>query len=38
MVPAWYMAGAIVIGLVAIVLVDESAPVKTGARLTDVFL
>jgi MFS family permease len=30
MVPAWYMAGAIVIGVVAIVLVDESAPVKTG--------
>jgi len=30
MVPAWYMAGSIVIGLVAILLVDESAPVKTG--------
>jgi MFS family permease len=30
MVPAWYMAGSIVIGLVAILLIDESAPVKTG--------
>ncbi len=30
MVPAWYMAGSIVIGLVAILLVEESAPVKTG--------
>lgn len=30
MVPAWYMAGSIVIGLAAILLVEESAPVKTG--------
>jgi MFS transporter, MHS family, citrate/tricarballylate:H+ symporter len=30
MVPAWYMAGSVVIGLVAILLVDESAPIKTG--------
>ena len=30
MVPAWYMAGSIVIGLGAILLVEESAPVRTG--------
>ena len=30
MVPAWYMAGSVVIGAIAIMLVEESAPVKTG--------
>jgi MFS family permease len=30
MVPAWYMAGSIVIGSIAIALVEESAPVRTG--------
>jgi len=28
--PAWYMAGAIVLGLVAMVMMRETAPVKTG--------
>ncbi len=31
--PAWYMTGAIVIGLVAIILTEESAPVKKKAKL-----
>jgi MFS family permease len=31
--PAWYMTGAIVIGLVAIAFMEESAPVKKKAKL-----
>lgn len=30
--PAWYMAGAVLVGLVAIALLPETAPVKRGVR------
>jgi MFS family permease len=30
--PAWYMAGAVLVGLAAIALLPETAPVKRGAR------
>ncbi len=30
LIPAWYMVGAILIGLVAMMLIRETAPVKTG--------
>ena len=30
--PAWYMAGAVLVGLVAIALLPETAPVKRGIR------
>jgi MFS transporter, MHS family, citrate/tricarballylate:H+ symporter len=30
--PAWYMVGGVALGLLAIVLMPETAPIKTGMR------